>query len=374
MVKALKLKTTNASDAPSLINALRTLKYWSDNGDSHLVNTDYLCHLQDVGSVPSNLPGLFRLLRAAYKQRLIAETAHWLTHSVGKKLVADNEIEEAENRLLGLTSSLANLTDTALVNAGDVAEGLLVEEKRKRPVKTHIAQYDDFLGGLWPGDLVLLAGRPSCGKTALGLSIASNIAEDALVVFFSLEMSAEQLVQRLVSMESGVSLTHVRSGKWRKNEDEAEAVHKAVLAIQQKQLIISDSPCGVNDIRAHLMKLFCNTPPKLIVIDYLQLMPPEDKKLPREQQISSISRGLKLLCKSFSVPFLVISQLNRMATSDAPQLHHLRESGALEQDADMVLAISHADDKATIHVLKHRNGPIGQFETRWDASTTLFGD
>jgi len=371
--RAVQSSAHNAYSAPALIEHLRKAECWSDNGDESKATICYLTQLQEKGSTPAALPGLIRLLTNAYKQRQIAVAAHELIGTIGSHLVGEEDLGEAESAVLQLTTQLAKETNTEAAYAGELAEKVLEVKGKPAYIKTGLVPFDNFITGLWEKDVIILAGRPSSGKTAFALSLADRVSREHPVVFFSLEMSSEQLVQRLLSMESRVPLSRIRNGTWRERPQDNDAIHEAVIALQKRRLLLIDTPCNPVEMRAQLTKLHFELDPRLVCIDYLQLVPPEDKKLPREQQISSISRQCKLMAKAFSCPFLVLSQLNRTATNEKPQLHHLRESGAIEQDADMVLAINHGEITTDILVLKHRNGATGNIPIYWDPTTTSFG-
>ena len=238
--------------------------------------------------------------------------------------------------------------------------------------------------GFQPSALILLAARPSMGKTALALNIALHVAavERKHVAIFSLEMSKEQLVKRLLSQESHVDSQKLRTGNLQDNEwaaliEGAETVGKSLLAID-------DTPgITVSELRSKCRKLQMEQGLDMIIIDYLQLMSGSKKAESRQNEVSEISRSLKAIARELSVPILALSQLNRKAeerSDHRPQLSDLRESGAIEQDADVVMFIdrerseNEEANKATIIIAKQRNGPIGDVNLMWLPKYTQFRD
>ena len=238
--------------------------------------------------------------------------------------------------------------------------------------------------GFQPSDLILLAARPSMGKTALALNIALHVAavERKHVAIFSLEMSKEQLVKRLLSQESHVDSQKLRTGNLQDNEwaaliEGAETVGKSLLAID-------DTPgITVSELRSKCRKLQMEQGLDMIIIDYLQLMSGSKKAESRQNEVSEISRSLKAIARELSVPILALSQLNRKAeerSDHRPQLSDLRESGAIEQDADVVMFIdrerseNEEANKATVIIAKQRNGPIGDVNLMWLPKYTQFRD
>lgn len=253
-------------------------------------------------------------------------------------------------------------------------------------IPTGFRDLDEMTGGLHRGDLDILAARPSVGKSALAGCIGYNVARAGhRVGIFSLEMGSDQYIQRLAAIDSGVNLQAMRLGHLR---DEDMAAYMGTLGrLNALPIAISDTPgATVRDIRARIMRSAGrNGAFDLIIIDYLQLMSGRRSEN-RQQEVSDISRGLKQLARELDVPILALSQLSRAVegrTSHVPMLSDLRESGALEQDADIVAFIYREElyDKETdkkgiaeLHIAKHRNGPIGVVPLRFDAATTKFSD
>jgi replicative DNA helicase len=258
---------------------------------------------------------------------------------------------------------------------------------------------DEFLAGLQRSDLIILAGRPSMGKTSLALNIARNAAVEhrACVALFSLEMGRDALVTRLVSSESGVNSRRIRFGE-HKTEDEERRVLEATGVLSEAPIYIDDTPMiRMAEMRSKALRLNYERGIDLIILDYLQMMPGESagRGENRVQEISFISRSLKALAREINCPVLAVSQLSRAVewrSSHEPQLSDLRESGSIEQDADVVLFIyrdeyyykseeewiaAHPDreyprEEADVIIAKHRNGPTGRVKMRFRQNLARF--
>ncbi len=254
-------------------------------------------------------------------------------------------------------------------------------------IATGFIDLDFRTAGMQPSDLVLIAARPSMGKTAFVLNIAQHVAFklDLPVAVFSLEMSKEQLVNRLFSLESKVDAQKLRIGNL--SDHEWEKLIESAGVIGQSNLIIDDTPgITISEMRSKCRKYKLEHGLKMIIIDYLQLMSGSGKNDSRQQEISDISRSLKALARELGVPVLALSQLSRAVEQrpdHRPMLSDLRESGAIEQDADVVMFIYrddyyHKDTEkkgiAEIIVAKQRNGPIGTVELVWLPEYTKFAN
>ena len=252
-------------------------------------------------------------------------------------------------------------------------------------IPTGFMDLDYKTSGMHPSDLVLIAARPSMGKTAFVLNIAQYMAfrKDVTVAIFSLEMSKEQLVNRLLAMESHVDSQNMRTGNL-KDEDWTKLVEGADI-IGKSNLIIDDTPgISIAEMRSKCRKYKLEHNLGIIMIDYLQLMSGSGKSDSRQQEISDISRSLKALARELNVPVIALSQLSRAVEQrpdHRPMLSDLRESGAIEQDADVVMFIYRDDyyhkdtekkDIAEIIIAKQRNGPIGTVELVWLPRYTQF--
>ncbi len=301
-------------------------------------------------------------------------------------------IEEAESRLFEVSQrhikqdivSLENI----LTESFDRLDELHKDKGKIRGVPTGFKDLDNTLAGLQRSDLIILAARPSMGKTAFSLNLAHNIAVKAEqpVLVFSLEMSKEQLVDRMLSMESGVDAWALRTGNL--TDADFEKIGQAMGTLSEAQIFIDDTPgITVSDLRTKARREAHRRELGLIVVDYLQLMSGGSRyggEGNRVQEISEISRGLKGIARELNVPLLALSQLSRSVESRSPQipqLSDLRESGSIEQDADVVAFIyreeyynPETDRKHITDILikKHRNGPTGGIELYFDKEKQRF--
>jgi replicative DNA helicase len=250
---------------------------------------------------------------------------------------------------------------------------------------------DDLTGGFQPGNLIVLAARPSIGKSALATNIAENAAvkHGQAVAFFSLEMSETELAQRFIASQANLNGDDLRKG--RVKSDRWPKVVKATQKLASSPLYIDDSSdLGVLELRAKVRRLHARQPLGLVIVDYLQLMRPEDSSVSRVEQVGRMSRGLKILARELNIPVIAISQLSRAVEArpdKRPLLSDLRESGQVEADADLVMFIyrdeyynkeSERPGEADIIIAKHRNGPIGDvvltFIARYPKFSTMFRD
>lgn len=276
---------------------------------------------------------------------------------------------------------------TVVLNAMDKIEKASKTSGTVTGIPTGFLDLDYKTAGMQPSDLVLIAARPSMGKTAFVLNIAQHVAfkENACVAIFSLEMSKEQLVNRLLSLESKVDSQHIRTGNL--SDDDWSRLIESAGVVGRSNLIIDDTPSiSISELRSKCRKFKLEHDLKMIIIDYLQLMSGSGKSESRQQEISDISRSLKALARELNVPVLALSQLSRQVEQrpdHRPMLSDLRESGAIEQDADVVMFIyrddyyNHESEKkgiSEIIIAKQRNGPIGTVELLWLADYTKFAN
>ncbi|MCX7342746.1 MAG: replicative DNA helicase [Proteobacteria bacterium] len=339
-------------------------------------------------------------------------------HDMKDEGTAMEKIEGAEKQLYDLASSGdtsrgAVAFKVALTEAVKMAEIAYRRESSVVGVTTGLLDVDKWLGGLHPSDLLILAGRPSMGKTALATNIAFNAAkahfddpkDGGNVAFFSLEMSAEQLATRILSTQAQISSDKIRRGEIR-TEDFPKIVTASRL-IENLGLYIDDTPAlSITAVRNRARRLQRQHGISLIVVDYLQLLESSGKSRSgdnRVQEISDISRGLKALAKELNVPVLALSQLSRAVEQredKRPQLSDLRESGSIEQDADVVMFVyrdeyyearkeppigtdkhmewqqrmSKIMNQAEVIVAKQRHGPVGTVKLYFDGKYTRFGN
>jgi len=295
------------------------------------------------------------------------EAAEQAIFNIAEKKIDRERIRDIEEILRSTVEKI----DLVRANTGDYTG-----------VQSGFTDLDRLTAGFQDQDLIILAARPGMGKTAFALNIARNVSEHTPVLFFSLEMGAEQLGTRLLSGETGIDSHKMRAGYLSK--DEMAEIKMAKEKLGKLNLMIDDRPyISALDIRAKVRRMKAENEIGLVIIDYLQIMKP-DEKIPREQQISQLSRQIKAIAKEIDIPIILLSQLNReleRRTDKRPQLSDLRESGAIEQDADIVMFIYREDvyhddtpEKgiAEIIIEKHRNGPTGTVRLFFHEKTTSF--
>lgn len=254
-------------------------------------------------------------------------------------------------------------------------------------IPTGFKDLDYKMAGLQPSDLILIAARPSMGKTAFVLNIAQHVCfkQNISAAIFSLEMSKEQLVNRLLSMESRVNSQSIRTGDM--TDSDWDSIVVGANTIANSHLVIDDTPgISISELRSKCRKYKLEYDLKLVIIDYLQLMSGSGHSDSRQQEISEISRSLKSLARELNVPIIALSQLSRAVEqreNHRPMLSDLRESGAIEQDADVVMFLYRDDyynkdtetpDEAEVIIAKQRNGPIGTVQLVWLAELTKFAN
>jgi len=342
----------------------------------------YLVSLDEGLPVLTNLESYVRIVKDKATLRRIIFTSQAL---IDRCILAE---EEPDQILASAEESLIKLGDArtqdALVSPKQILDGFegginafLDPSKRIKGLSTGFLKLDEMTGGLHEGELVILAARPSMGKTALALNVAQHVAmrpgENQTVAMFSLEMSRESLLTRMVCAAARVDQQKFRASYL--NHDERRRLAKAASDLVQAPLFIDDTAgAHLMDIHAKLRRLRSEHGLALVVIDYLQLMSGRGRYENRNQEISTISRGLKLLAKDLKVPMLVLSQLSRAPEirqgDHRPQLSDLRESGSIEQDADLVGFIFREEvykpndeslrGLAELLLAKQRNGPTGK--------------
>ena len=320
--------------------------------------------------------------------RLNEEIAN--TCYVGKESL-ESILEDTEKRVFQLVQK-RNTEDftpirQVVMNAMDRIEAASRQKGTVTGIATGFLDLDYRTAGLQPSDLILIAARPSMGKTAFVLNIAQHIAFklNLTVAIFSLEMSKEQLVNRLFSLQSSVDAQNLRTGQL--NDEEWEKLIESAGVIGRSSLFIDDTPgISIAELRTKCRKLKLEHNLSIIIIDYLQLMSGSGRSDSRQQEISDISRALKGLARELHVPVVALSQLSRAVEQrpdHRPMMSDLRESGAIEQDADVVMFIYRDDyynhdtekkDIAEIIIGKQRNGPIGTVEVAWVPRYTRFAN
>ncbi len=327
----------------------------------------------------------------AVLRRLIKVTEGIADHCYQDSENLDVILEDTEKHIFGLLQNRSNddyvPIRKVVMNALDRIEAASKTQGNVTGIPTGFNSLDYKLSGLQPSDMVLVAARPSMGKTAFVLNIAQHVTlkEHMATAIFSLEMSKEQLVNRLFALQAPMDAQILRSGNL--EDSDWSKLMEAAGQIAASPLIIDDTPgISISELRSKCRKYKLEHDLKLVIIDYLQLMSGTGKSDSRQQEISDISRSLKQLARELSVPVVALSQLSRQVEQrpeHRPMLSDLRESGAIEQDADVVMFIYRDDyynkdsEKkgiAEIIIAKQRNGPIGTVELAWLPEFTRFED
>ena len=352
---------------------------------------EYLAELPEKVPTTANAMKYIKIVEEKSTLRRLIKTANEII-DLGYDQTEDVEdiMEGAEKKIFNIMQEknqkgYSPLKDV-LVESFTQLEELYNKKQHITGVPTGFAELDYKTAGLHGSELILIAARPAMGKTAFALNIATNAAVRANVpvAVFSLEMSKEQLVNRILCSEAMVDSNKVRTGKL--EEDDWAKLAGAIGPLSEAEIYIDDTPgINVTEIRAKCRKLKLEKNIGMVVIDYLQLVQGSNKRNgSREQEISEISRSLKILAKELNVPVIALSQLSRAAEQrpdHRPMLSDLRESGAIEQDADIVTFLYRDDyynkdsekkDIAEVIIAKHRGGSTGTVELLWLGSYTKF--
>jgi replicative DNA helicase len=362
----------------------------------------FLSHLVSV--TPTSLDVEFYakiVLRLSMMRKLIAASDQIAAIGYAANPDVDASLDKSEDILYGLRHGksqrdfihIRELLDKLLEGEPEDEDQLKPSEMRQVP--SGFSSLDDYLGGFQRSDLVVVAGRPSMGKTSLALNIARNAAveHNACVAMFSLEMSRESLVDRLVASEARVNSRRIRLNT--AGPDEEKRIMDSISILSEAPIYIDDSPqIRVTEMRSKARRLNFEHDLNMIIIDHLGLIQGDTRIDNRVQEISNITRSLKVLARELNVPVLVVSQLSRASewrTDHKPQLSDLRDSGSIEQDADIVLFIyrdeyyydeeswakEHPNEEypaglAEVIIAKHRNGPTGDIKLRFDHNLAKF--
>ena len=352
----------------------------------------YLAELAGSAPAPGNFGHYADLVSRKHVMRSLIDAAYGITEAAYDDSRDTVEVlDEAEKSIYAIGDRSASHKFTAIGDkiheAWDRIEALSKKEDGIRGVPSGFPALDNLLSGFHPSDLVILAARPSMGKTSLALDIARNAAvrHSVPVGIFSLEMSSEQLIDRMLAAESFVNSWKLRTGAVRE-EDDFHRIRDALEVLSKAPIYIDDKPGNnILAMRAVARRLKRDRGIGLIIVDYLQLMAPTNTKASDSlvQQVTEISRSLKSLARELQVPVIALSQLSRAVEQRGgkPRLSDLRDSGSIEQDADVVMFI-HRDDKrnpesdrpniAEVLIEKHRNGPTGACELYFDEKRATF--
>ncbi|MFA5946647.1 MAG: replicative DNA helicase [Patescibacteria group bacterium] len=345
-------------------------------------------HSAHYAEIVSKKAALRRLLKAAGE---ISELGFDEENDV------DSVLDEAEQKLFSVSTNFIKQTffplHSVLTAAFERIDELHKDPGKLRGVPTGFTGVDNLLAGLQRSDLIILAARPSVGKTSFALDIMRAVAMKTKlpVGLFSLEMAKEQLVDRMICAEAGVDLWKLRTGRLSDKDDDFPRIGDALGRLSEAPIFIDDSPtASIMSIRTKARRLQSEHGLSMIVIDYLQLMEARQKTDNRVQEVAEISRGLKQIARELNIPVLALAQLSRaveLQKPAIPRLAHLRDSGSIEQDADVVMFLYRkAADRnyqpeeltpeekssAELHIAKHRNGPTGMVKLFWDAARASF--
>lgn len=339
----------------------------------------------------ANIVSYARIIEDKAKLRQMIEACNQIIEDCySQRESTDKILDLAEERIYKIMASRGNteLTHirTAILESYDNLSRLAADKDANMGLATHFSALDQYLMGLGKGNLILIAARPAMGKTAFALNIAEQIGLKGkkTIAIFSLEMSNEELVNRMLASHSGILNTKFRSGELVDNE--WLRLNQSAEILSKTEIYLGDSAGGVTvpQIKAKLRRL---KNVDLVIIDYLQLMESARKTDGRTQEVGDISRSLKQMAKEFEIPVIALSQLSRGPESrpdKRPQLADLRESGSIEQDADMVMMLYRDDYYNKEHsekpgiceciIAKNRHGQTGTVELHWSGETTRFSD
>ncbi|WP_054648224.1 replicative DNA helicase [Salidesulfovibrio brasiliensis] len=351
----------------------------------------YLAELADSVVSASNASYHAKIVRDKAILRQLIDISAGIIGNCYETGSVDEMLSVAEKDIFKIAQSKA---ETNMLDSNRLVKRVFeeLEQKYKNKsavtgIQTHYTEFDKMTAGLQNSDLLIIAGRPSMGKTAFALNVAlrCGVRSETPVAIFSLEMSMEQLMTRLLAVQSHVHLSNLRTGYLEDND--WQQLYDAADVLSQAPIFIDDTPAlSTLDLQAKCRRLKAEHDIGLIVVDYLQLMRSSARPDSREQEISDISRSLKALAKELNVPVIALSQLNRKVeerTDKRPMMSDLRESGAIEQDADIIIflyrdaAYNKADDnprkfEAEIIIGKQRNGPTGALTLFFKKECTLF--
>ena len=360
-------------------------------GEIKKVRRDYIFCLIDYEFTTARVDKYVKMIKESAQRRQLIRLGEELVDEAG------NEGKDLTEVMSTLESKMQAATANDAATSTDLntlLETTFNEARQRRKtggqllgVSTGLKQLDNLTCGLKKTDLIILAARPSMGKTALGLNIALNAAREVPVGIFSLEMSAGQLGQRILSMTSGVGLSEISTGAFDDADEDMMMMSLAEIWDERKRVEIIDDTLTLSELRMRARRLKRKYNVGLIVIDYIQLIIGDKSyKGNRVQEVSDISRQLKAMAKELNVPVLALSQLNRgteLRADKRPLLSDLRESGSIEQDADIVMFIyrdayynedSEQKNVVEINIAKNRNGATGRCNLYFDGSKCRFRD
>jgi replicative DNA helicase len=375
------------ADLITLMNELRKLNQLDSIGGA-----SYLASLSDSVPTAANIEYYAKIVKEkAILRKLIQTSTEIITKGYEDREDVEELLDEAEQSIFEISENRVKPSfypiKKIVKDSFEIFQRLYEKKELVTGIPSGFKELDRMTAGFQPSDLIIVAGRPSMGKTALCLNLAQYAAiENKIpIAIFSLEMSKEQLVIRMFCSEAHVEGNRLRTGFL--NESDWPKLTIAAGNLSEAPIFIDDSPAlSVLELRAKARRLKGEYGLGMLIIDYLQLMRGRAKVESRQQEISEISRSLKALAKELNIPVIAVSQLSRKTeerTGNRPQLSDLRESGAIEQDADLILFLyrdevyNRSDEnpnkgKAEIIIGKQRNGPIGKIELQFEDKFTAF--
>lgn len=357
-----------------------------EEGTLDQVGIDYVAGLTTVLPTAANVEYYAQKVRDASIRRGLAHTARLILDRVEDKTRTTPElINEIETQLTGVRRSKAGeyvSVKSIVGEAMDEIERWYNSKGRCTGIECGIAAVDSMTSGFQNGEMYVIGARASIGKTAFALTAAANIAERRVVGFLSLEMSNKMLITRLLSMESRVDSHKVRTGLL--NHDDLSKIMTGGSRVYEKRLFLYDFPnAHILDVKSKIRTMVHRDNVEIVFVDYIGLIRPEDRRLPRHEQVSVVSKELKEIARELDIPVVVLAQLNRQAEGKAPSLSELKESGALEEDADVVILLHRERDNneeqkksivvpVDIFVAKNRNGATGSDKIAFHKRYTRF--
>lgn len=364
-------------------------------GKLEIIGANTLSIIEEFLPTSAAVLSYVRLVKGKSALRRLISTAKTITEAAYAQTQDVNEVlDEAEQAILSIRESTAKKGVISLKDLSRIAiekyMALIENKNAVTGIASGFFDFDKLTAGLQPGELIVIAARPSMGKTAFTLNIAAHVGieEKVPVAFFSLEMGAEQLFNRLIGAYAEIDLSRLRSG-FIKAED-YNRLTQAAGHLAEAPMYIDETPSlSIGDLRNKARRLVHQHGVKIVIVDYLQLMSAPDRFESKAVEVGEISKGLKSIARELSIPVIALSQLNRgveSRTDKRPMMSDLRESGAIEQDADVIaflyreeyyLRDKTPEDKkniAEIIIGKNRNGPTGQISLRFDNKYTKFSN
>ena len=370
----------NPMDLVTVAEKLKELKYLKKIGGKA-----FLSRLANEVPTSANVESYGKIIKSlSAKRELISAAGRISEKSFDEGMPSAELLDYAEQEIFSLSQKHLKTVPVSLKEVLTASFDRLDELQKTgsgmRGIPTGFAQLDSMLAGMQDSNLIVLAARPGIGKTAFGLNIARYVAVDKKTptCFFSLEMSKEELVDRLLVRQGLIDAWKLKTGQL--SESDFDSLSEAMGVLAEAPLFIDDTPgLTVTELRTKARRLQMDKGIRFIVVDYLQLMHGINREN-RVQEVSEISQGLKNLARELKLPIVAMAQLNRQMESRGgrPKLSDLRESGSIEQDADVVMFLHREDEEVremvTCSIEKHRNGPTGQFNLYFNGKQVSFFD